>query len=115
MTNGERRASLPVMNDAAASPTPTPAAVRWLGHATVLLELDGVRVLTDPVLRPRVGPLVRVARAAGGPSAGRVDACSCRHLHADHVDPPSLRRIGSSVPILAPRGAARWLRRRGAA
>jgi len=32
--------------------------ITWVGHATVLLELEGVRLLTDPVLRDRIGPLV---------------------------------------------------------
>ena len=40
--------------------TPTRLSITWLGHATVLIEMDGVRLLTDPVLRHRIGPLVRV-------------------------------------------------------
>lgn len=86
-------------------------AVTWLGHATALVELDGLRLLTDPILRERVGPLVRLAPPA---SAGdRVDAVLLSHLHADHADVRSLRRLGRSLCIVAPRGAARWLARRG--
>jgi len=101
--------------DAAAphSDAAAPIAVRWLGHATVLLEVDGVRVLTDPVLRQRIGPLVRIAPPISASSVGRVDCVLLSHLHADHVDVPSLRGIGRSAQILAPYPAARWLRRCG--
>jgi L-ascorbate metabolism protein UlaG (beta-lactamase superfamily) len=87
--------------------------VRWLGHATVLLAVDEVRVLTDPVLGRRVGPLVRTARPAGPAGLEPVDCVLLSHLHADHTDLPSLRRLGTSTPILAPHPAARWLRRAG--
>jgi L-ascorbate metabolism protein UlaG (beta-lactamase superfamily) len=80
---------------------PQATEITWLGHATVLVELDGVRLLTDPVLGPRVGPLVRTARPVGSASVGRVDAVLLSHLHADHGD----------VPVIAPRGAGEWLRR----
>jgi L-ascorbate metabolism protein UlaG (beta-lactamase superfamily) len=85
------------------------ARITWLGHATVLLELDGVRLLTDPVLGRRVGPLLRVS---GDPvetaQLGRIDCVLLSHLHADHADPGSLRRLGASV--IGPRGAGEWLR-----
>jgi L-ascorbate metabolism protein UlaG (beta-lactamase superfamily) len=77
----------------------------------VLLEIDGVRVLTDPVLRGRVGPLVRIAAPADAP--GRVDVVALSHLHADHADMPTLRGLERSGPLLAPRPAAAWLRRAG--
>ncbi len=91
-----------------------PAAVTWLGHATVLVELDGVRLLTDPVLGPRVGPLVRIARPVGPGTVGHVDAVLLSHLHSDHADVASLRRLPRDVPVIAPRGAGEWLRRMGA-
>jgi L-ascorbate metabolism protein UlaG (beta-lactamase superfamily) len=91
----------------------TPAAVTWLGHATVLLELDGVRLLTDPVLGKRVGPLVRIARPAGARDLEHVDAVLLSHLHADHLDLTSLRRLPRGVAVLVPRGAGTWLRRAG--
>jgi L-ascorbate metabolism protein UlaG (beta-lactamase superfamily) len=43
--------------------------IRYIGHATVLIELDGVRLLTDPLLRNRVAHLRRVAPLEGVPAA----------------------------------------------
>jgi L-ascorbate metabolism protein UlaG (beta-lactamase superfamily) len=88
-----------------------PLAIIWAGHATVLLELDGVRLLTDPVVRDRVGPLVRVAPAVSPDALDGIDAVLLSHLHGDHTDIPSLRRIGSPL-VIAPRGAGPWLRGR---
>jgi L-ascorbate metabolism protein UlaG (beta-lactamase superfamily) len=89
------------------------AALTWVGHATVLLELDDLRVLTDPVLRDRVGPLVRVAESAGSDEIGPIDLVLLSHLHADHTDLPSLRRLTPAPRVLAPYPAAAWLTRRG--
>jgi L-ascorbate metabolism protein UlaG (beta-lactamase superfamily) len=85
----------------------------WLGHASVLIELDGVRLLTDPVLRDRVGPLVRVAPAVATDGLGRLDAVLISHLHADHTDLPSLRRVGNGTAVLAPHQSGSWLRSKG--
>jgi L-ascorbate metabolism protein UlaG (beta-lactamase superfamily) len=89
------------------------AALTWLGHATVEIDLGGTRLLTDPVLGRRAGLLRRVAPALPPAAVRRPDAILISHLHSDHVDLPSLRRIGTDVPILASTGAAPWLRRRG--
>lgn len=86
-------------------------SVTWLGHSTVLVEAAGARVLTDPLLRPRVGLLRRVAPAAA-PLAGEVDAVLISHVHFDHLDVPSLRRVRSRL-FVVPRGARRVLERRG--
>jgi L-ascorbate metabolism protein UlaG (beta-lactamase superfamily) len=88
-------------------------AITWLGHATVLVEIDGMRVLTDPVLRDRVGPLMRVAAGPRAADLGVLDCVLLSHLHADHTDLPSLRAIDLRGPIVAPRGAGRWLAAKG--
>jgi L-ascorbate metabolism protein UlaG (beta-lactamase superfamily) len=88
-------------------------AVTWAGHSTVLIELDGTRLLTDPVLHHRVGPLRRVAREVEREHFDRVDAVLLSHLHADHSHLHSLRTVGSATRILAPRGSGRWLARHG--
>jgi L-ascorbate metabolism protein UlaG (beta-lactamase superfamily) len=83
----------------------------YVGHATTLIELDGVALLTDPVLRNRVGHVRRIAP----PFTGRLhpDVILISHAHRDHLDLPSLRLLPSTVPALAPPAAAELLRRRG--
>ncbi len=91
----------------------SPDRITFLGHATVLVELDGLRLLTDPVLRQQVGPLLRRGpRPHLGPLSG-LDAVLISHLHLDHYDPPSLRLLDKGVLIIGPRGSARSLRWRG--
>jgi L-ascorbate metabolism protein UlaG (beta-lactamase superfamily) len=87
--------------------------VTYVGHATVLLELDGVRVLTDPVLRGRVGPLRRHGPPPAPGLTEDLDAVLISHLHHDHADLPSLDTIAREVPVLASPGARRLLERRG--
>jgi L-ascorbate metabolism protein UlaG (beta-lactamase superfamily) len=79
----------------------------------VLIELDGVRVLTDPVLRSRVGPLMRTAPLVDPEAVGPVEGVLVSHLHADHADVPTLRRLERTGHLLAPAGAQEWLRSKG--
>jgi L-ascorbate metabolism protein UlaG (beta-lactamase superfamily) len=88
-------------------------AITWLGHATVLIEMDGARILTDPVLRRRIGPLVRVV--APPDALGTVDCVLISHLHADHADVRSLRAVRCRGPFVAPHPGSAWLSRRGLA
>jgi L-ascorbate metabolism protein UlaG (beta-lactamase superfamily) len=91
---------------------PTGLTITWLGHATVLLDLDGARVLTDPVLGDRIGPLTRIVPTPRH-DLGRLDAVVLSHLHADHADVASLRRVAGPAPVIAPVGAGDWLRGKG--
>ena len=79
----------------------------------MLLELDGCRIITDPLLRDRVAFLRRQQPLVQPERYWTVDAVLLSHLHRDHLDIASLRRLGAAVRILAPRGAARPLARRG--
>lgn len=77
----------------------------WFGHATLLLETGGVRLLTDPVLRGRLAHLRRHAPRMPPPVA---DAVLVSHVHQDHLDRPSLRLVaGSRTAVVVPRGAER--------
>jgi L-ascorbate metabolism protein UlaG (beta-lactamase superfamily) len=98
--------------DASAGTAPRPA-ISWLGHATTLIEVDGTRLVTDPVLGNRVGPLVRIAAPVAADALGAVNGVLLSHLHSDHADLRSLRAVGASAPVLAPRQAGSWLRRHG--
>jgi L-ascorbate metabolism protein UlaG (beta-lactamase superfamily) len=89
----------------------TSARVTYVGHATVLVELDGVRLLTDPVLRRRVLHLRRDGETGERPLHD-LDAVLISHAHWDHLDIPSLSSLGRNTRVVVPRGAARILRRR---
>jgi L-ascorbate metabolism protein UlaG (beta-lactamase superfamily) len=77
----------------------------------VLLELGGVRLLTDPLLRRAVAYLRRHGSPPEVP--GRLDAVLLSHLHHDHLDLASLRLLPRDVHLLVPAGAAALLRKAG--
>ena len=85
----------------------------WLGHSTVLLDLDGVRLLTDPVLRGRISYLRRQVPVIDPATHDDVDAILISHLHHDHLDLPSLRQLGQETLLLVPRGGGSLLAQHG--
>jgi L-ascorbate metabolism protein UlaG (beta-lactamase superfamily) len=86
-------------------------SLRWIGHSTVLVELDGVRLLTDPLLRERVVMLRRTEPLDLG-SLEDIDAVLISHIHYDHLDLRSLGRLRGPKSVIVPRGAGGLLRRR---
>ena len=91
------------------------SALTWVGHSTALIELDGARILTDPVLRERIGPLRRIVAMPSAGVTADLDAVLLSHLHADHIDLPSLQRLPAETAVIAPAGAGVWLARNGIA
>jgi L-ascorbate metabolism protein UlaG (beta-lactamase superfamily) len=87
-------------------------ALTFVGHSTVLVDLDGTRLITDPLLRPRVTHLRRRAPLRPG-ELGPIDAVLVSHAHYDHLDRRSLALLGLATPVVVPRGFGRILRRRG--
>src|ERR1700752_4480325 len=69
--------------------------------------MDGVRVLTDPVLRTRVLHLERRVAPVRVADLRRVDVVLISHLHHDHFDPRSLRMLDRAAVLVVPRGAGR--------
>jgi L-ascorbate metabolism protein UlaG (beta-lactamase superfamily) len=88
-------------------------SIRFLGHATVLIDLGYVRVLTDPLLRHRISGLVWRHPRPRTELDHAVDAVLISHMHLDHLDLPSLRQLGRDVPLLVPPRAGGFLARRG--
>nr|WP_227985439.1 MBL fold metallo-hydrolase [Nocardia spumae] len=94
-------------------------AVTWFGHATALLEVDGFRVLTDPVWSERVSPspLVGPARLHPVPAPlselPPVDAVVISHDHYDHLDRETVRALVASqdAPFVVPIGIGAHLRK----
>ena len=83
--------------------------IRWLGHATALVELGGVRFLTDPALTTRLAHLRR-HYAVDREDIRDVDVVLISHVHMDHLHVPSLRLLGD-VDLVVPAGAGRLLKR----
>jgi L-ascorbate metabolism protein UlaG (beta-lactamase superfamily) len=85
--------------------------VTWLGHSTALVDIGGVRVLTDPVLTSAVAHLRRHHVV---PTPEHVDVVAISHVHMDHLHPRSLRRVtDATTHVIVPAGAAPFLRRVG--
>jgi L-ascorbate metabolism protein UlaG (beta-lactamase superfamily) len=84
------------------------SAVSYVGHGTVRIELDGLAMLTDPLLRRRVGHLRRAVPLDPRVTEG-LAAILVSHGHHDHLDVPSLERLDRSVPVVVPRGLGRLL------
>lgn len=86
--------------------------VTYIGHATVEIEEGGTRVITDPMLRARVGLLKRIVPAPALDGLRGPDAVLISHAHHDHLDLPSLRLLAPKR-LLVPDGYGPWLRRAG--
>jgi L-ascorbate metabolism protein UlaG (beta-lactamase superfamily) len=84
----------------------------WLGHSTVVIDLEGTRVVTDPVLRGRIWHLRRDA-AVAAKAVAHLDAILVSHTHFDHLDLGSLDRLDRNLPVVVPRGVGGLVRRRG--
>jgi L-ascorbate metabolism protein UlaG (beta-lactamase superfamily) len=105
----------------AASDHPTVAgslAVTWYGHSSALIEIDGLRVLVDPVWSERVSPSALIGPRRMHPvpvGLGKlppVDVVLISHDHYDHLDLPTVRaltRMGSA-PFVVPLGVGAHLR-----
>jgi len=84
----------------------------WLGHATVLVNFYGLRLITDPALFPRIGvdlgigslgPLRLVQCALTPDELPEIDLVLVSHAHFDHLDTPSLAAIpGRPAAVMAP-------------
>jgi L-ascorbate metabolism protein UlaG (beta-lactamase superfamily) len=98
---------------ASANATADGTRVTFLGHASTVIEMDGMRLVTDPVLRRLVGPLYRRVPQPLTEPLVDPDVILISHLHLDHYDPRSLRLFRRDTPVLAPVGAGLSLRWRG--
>jgi L-ascorbate metabolism protein UlaG (beta-lactamase superfamily) len=96
-------------------------AATWLGHATVLLEIEGRWVLTDPVWSDRVSPSRRVGPRRNHPvpmplsDLPRLDAVLISHDHYDHLDTATIDTLLTTqdMPFVVPLGIGRHLSRWG--
>ncbi|PYN86860.1 MAG: metallohydrolase [Candidatus Rokuibacteriota bacterium] len=122
---GERRVvPLPIVHPdlTALRANSSRATATWIGHATVLVQLDGVNFLTDPIWASRSGPfggLVGVGRytppAIAFDDLPRIDFVLISHDHYDHLDEPTVRHLARQFNprFVVPLGIKAWLEDRG--
>ncbi len=115
---GKPSGVLPVLRPTFAD-KPSGLTITWLGHATGVVDIDGVRVLLDPVLSDRCSPsqLVGPKRMHRVPLAAAdlppIDVVLLSHDHYDHLDYPTIRTIAAAQPqarFVAPIGVDAHLR-----
>jgi L-ascorbate metabolism protein UlaG (beta-lactamase superfamily) len=89
--------------------------ITYIGHATLLLEIAGVRVLTDPNFELKLGRFLPRVSAPGLDihALPRLDALLLTHAHADHLSFKSLDKLPRDVPLYAPPAVAHWLTKKG--
>jgi L-ascorbate metabolism protein UlaG (beta-lactamase superfamily) len=84
-------------------------AAVWIGHATVLLRVDGMNILTDPVLSGRIGlglglitagPARHIAPGLRLHELPPIDLVLVSHAHFDHLDRPTLCRLSRRIPVI---------------
>ncbi|MFD4374279.1 MBL fold metallo-hydrolase [Streptomyces sp. NPDC058486] len=90
-----------------ARPAASGLRITWLGHSSVLAEIDGVRILFDPVWGERCSPFSFVGpkrlHPAPAPLAalGPVDVVVISHDHYDHLDLPTIKALASTDTLFA--------------
>jgi L-ascorbate metabolism protein UlaG (beta-lactamase superfamily) len=89
--------------------------VTYIGHATLLIEIGGKRILTDPNFDPALGKLLPRVSAPGIALAElpKLDAILLTHAHADHLSFNSLDALPADIPLFAPPAVAKWLLKQG--
>ena len=113
-------APISVFEDGAAALARAPASdarITWMGHSSVLIELGGVRVLTDPVWGPVAGPWTWAgprrfyAPPVSLEALGDLDAVLISHDHYDHLDHSTIAALAQKVPrFIVPLGVGAHLR-----
>ena len=107
-----------IRSNAAAGSAMQPT-ITWVGHATVLAQMGGVNVLTDPIFSQRASPMQWVGPQRAQPPGvamaelPHIDAVVISHNHYDHFDEDSLRQLnrqaGGPPLFLVPLGLKAWL------
>ncbi|PIK49902.1 putative N-acyl-phosphatidylethanolamine-hydrolyzing phospholipase D isoform X2 [Apostichopus japonicus] len=105
-------------------PTP-PGSIRvvWIGHASTLVQFDGITILTDPIFSQTCGPKGIIGKKRYRPcpvtveELPEINAVFTSHNHFDHLDEHTVRalneRFGESLRWFAPLGLKRWFRDTG--
>ncbi|MCM1511949.1 MAG: MBL fold metallo-hydrolase [Oxalobacter formigenes] len=86
----------------------------WIGHASFLVQLAGKNILIDPVLSQKIGWIERnCPPGLAWPALPKIDLVLITHNHRDHMDAPTLKKLGPEPLYIVPQGLGTWFSRRG--
>ena len=106
-------AEAPPAGEARAASAAGATRVTYVGQGTVLIEMDGLRILTDPALKRWIGPLRRFGELPDPAVRHHIDVVLISHLHLDHLDTPSLKLLPKSAVVIGPPHMGRTVSRIG--
>jgi len=92
--------------------------ITWIGHSTFLIQIEGINILTDPQFSDYCGPnsFLGIKRVAppGVPfeELPLIHAVLISHNHYDHLDAPTVERLGNGPTYFVPLGIARWFEKK---
>jgi N-acyl-phosphatidylethanolamine-hydrolysing phospholipase D len=98
---------------------PEKIVITWIGHSTFLIQTQGLNILTDPVFSERCSPVSFFGVKRVVPPGLRLEELPPIHIvlishnHYDHLDGPTIERLGGSPTYLVPLGLSKWFKKRG--
>ena len=96
------------------NPDPSKIQVTWVGHSTFLIQAAGRNILTDPIWSNRASPVQwagpkRYARpGVAFTDLPNIDIALISHTHYDHLDRPTIKKLGASPRYILPTNLAPW-------
>jgi N-acyl-phosphatidylethanolamine-hydrolysing phospholipase D len=99
-------------------PDPSKIQVSWVGHSTFFIQIAGKNILTDPIWSKRASPIQWLGpKRYAQPGIAlanlpKIDVVLISHTHYDHLDRPTIKKLGSSRYVV-PTNVARWFSRLG--
>ncbi|MDE1924949.1 MAG: MBL fold metallo-hydrolase [Patescibacteria group bacterium] len=96
------------------SPDPAKIQVTWVGHATFLIQVAGLNILTDPIWSERafmvqfLGPRRQARPGIAFEDLPTIDLVLVSHTHYDHLDRRTILKLGDAPQYIVPTGVARW-------
>jgi len=99
-------------------PNPRKIQITWIGHSTFLIQVGGVNILTDPIFSTYASPVpIANFRRLVPPGIEfdklpEIHAVLISHDHYDHLDAPTIKKLGNNVCYFVPPGLKKWFNKR---
>lgn len=105
--------------DRLSNPDPTKIQITWIGHATFLIQVAGLNILTDPIFSERSSPVSFIGPKRFAPPGipfddlPEIHVVVISHNHYDHLDLPSVEKIGNKAKFFVPLRLMDWFKENG--